>query len=125
QLLKENPALAKVIAPVEGRQLSIQDVVAQCSERAKAIEQPLRQVSSMVAFEDGPKKAFESAKALLASPRRADALPQLEECIVSAARVQSDYRELRETKFTVAGANLTLAEMIKTCAADRATLVKK
>ncbi|HEY8211607.1 MAG TPA: hypothetical protein VIG99_29190 [Myxococcaceae bacterium] len=125
QLLKENPDLGKVIALVEGRPRAVQEVVATCSERVKATEQPLRQASSMVAFEDGPKKAFEQAKALLASPRRSEAIPHLEDCIVSAARVQSDYRELRDRKFAVAGANLTLAEMIRTCAADRDTLVKK
>jgi len=124
-LLRGNPALEKVIAVVEGHPMSIKDVVAQCADRAKAIEQPSRQVSSMVAFEDGPKKAFENAKALMARNARNEAIPQLEDCIVSAARVQSDYRELKEHKFAVAGTNLTLAEMIKTCAAQRDQLVKK
>ncbi|HVE85413.1 MAG TPA: hypothetical protein VND93_21315 [Myxococcales bacterium] len=125
QLLKGNPALAKVIALVEGQPLPVKDIVARCTERVKATEQPLRQVSSMVAFEDGPKKAYETAKSLLARSRRSEAVTQLEECIVSASRVQSDFRELRDHKFAVGGTNLTLAEMIKSCAADRDAVVKK
>lgn len=125
QLFRSNPALEKVIAVVEGHPLPLKDVVAQCSDRAKAIEQPSRQASSMVAFEDGPKKAFENAKALIARNARTEAVPQLEDCIVTAARVQSDFRELKEHKFAVGGTNLTLAEMIKTCAAQRDQLVKK
>ncbi|HYV43360.1 MAG TPA: hypothetical protein VFA20_00805 [Myxococcaceae bacterium] len=125
QLLKENPALEKVIALVEGRSMAIKDVVAQCTERAKAIEQPLRQASSMVAFEDGPKKAFENAKMLIARNARNEAIPKLEECIVAASQVQSDFRELKEHKFDVGGTSLTLSEMIKTCAAQRDALVQK
>jgi hypothetical protein len=123
-LLKDNPALEKVVALVEGRPLSIKEVVALCSERIKTTEPALRQVSSMVAFEDGPKKAFESAKNLLSRSRRAEAIPQFDECIVSAARVQYDYRELKEKKFAVAGGNMTLSEMIKACAAERDALKK-
>ena len=124
-MLKENPALEKVIALVEGHPMPIKDVVAQCADRAKAIEQPLRQASSMVAFEDGPKKAYENAKLLIARNARTEAIPKLEDCIVSASQVQSDFRELKEHKFEVAGASLTLSEMIKSCAAQRDALVQK
>ena len=125
RLLKGNQALEKVVASVEGRLIPIKDVVAQCAEKVKTTEPPFRQVSFLVAFEDGPKKAYENAKSLLARSARDEAIPQLNECIVTASRVQSDFRELKEHKFAVTGGSFTLAELIKTCAAQRDALVPK
>jgi hypothetical protein len=113
--LEETRALASATLLVEGRPTPPRDVVALCTQRLEATEPRLREVVGLIAFEEGPKRAFESGRRLLGQGRRSEALAQFEECTSSGRILQNRSPELAGRTFEVAGAPTTLAELAQRC----------
>ncbi len=122
--LKRDEKLAKVEVPVGGELRTAGELVAHCGERLKEVEKSLQEVSGLVAFDDGPKKFYETAKELMGRSKRPEAITQLNECIVAARRAQFDYPQIRERKFVVAGSQVTVVELIRICIKERDALEK-
>ncbi len=123
--LSQNPVLAKAVVLVDGNPSNADDAIRLCGEQSKAVEQTRVHVQALLAYEDGPKKGFESGKALLAQGKSAEALKQFEECISSGAYAQYKYPELKQGKYSVAGSSMTVAELVEQCVGQRKALVKK
>ncbi len=124
-MVKENPTLARIPVLAEGQTRMPSEVMALCAERVKATEQLLRQAMALIAFEDGPKRAFETGKALLDKDKKSEALPQFGECISTGKIALYKYPELKERTFVVAGANTTITELIDQCINQRKALLPK
>lgn len=122
--IKGNPKLSTVEVLVEGQPTPARDVIALCAQKWEANQQPLNLTTALVRFEDGPKKAWEAAKYLSANSRKAEAEAQLDECIATGRIVENRFPELRERKFDVGGASMSLAELISNCNAQRKALKK-
>ena len=124
-MIGENRALAKVAMLVDGQPSTAKEVIAQCVQRAQATEQSLKQVLPLLAFEEGPKRSFETAKVLLAQAKKNEALNQFDECISTGLILQHRNPELKDRKFEVAGASMTLTDLVQQCVKDRKPLKAK
>jgi hypothetical protein len=122
-MLKENAALARVAVLVEATPNPVRDVIALCGERMKATEQQLAEVMLTYGFEQGPKRSYELGKTLLAKSKKQEALEQFGECISSGMIHQHRYPEVKDRKFQVAGASLTVEELLDQCRQQRKTLL--
>ena len=123
--LRENPALAKVVVLVNGNPSTAKDVAEMCEEQTKATEQLSLHVMAMIAFDEGPKRAFETAKGLLAKNKKTEALPQFDECVSTGLYAQYKFPELKEGKFEVAGGSMTMAELVGQCVSNRKAILGK
>lgn len=124
-LVKENHALAVVVLLVEGTPHSPREVVALCEEKAKATEQASMQVAALIGFEDGPRRAYEAGTALLAKSKKPEALTQFYDCIASGKILLHRNPDLKDHPFLVAGATMTLGQVIQKCLDYRDTLQTK
>jgi hypothetical protein len=114
-MVKEYPNLSNAALLLDGRPSTPREVLGLCAQRTSATEALLKQVIPFLAFEEGPKRAFEKAKGLLAKGTKPDALAQFDECIATGIILQQRNPELRDRKFTVAGTDLSLNELIQQC----------
>jgi hypothetical protein len=89
------------------------------------VQQTYQQVMGLIRFEDGPKKALELGNGLLSQGRRGEALAQFDECIATGRILEHDNPEVKERKFDVGGASMTLAEVIKQCFTHQKSLRAK
>jgi hypothetical protein len=109
------PSLAKVVVVVKGESHSSREVIATCTERAESTGKLLEHVKGLIRFEEGPKKAFETGKTLLARSKKSDAASQFGECISEGLIIQNQHPELKETAFDVAGGQFTLGALVQEC----------
>lgn len=121
-MLQETGALSAITVLVDGRPSLPKDVIALCVERLKVFEMLSKEVEGLVGFEDGPKKAYETGKALLKEEKKAEAIAQFRDCISSAAILKHWHPELEGRKLEVGGSSLTLPELIATCVRERDAL---
>jgi hypothetical protein len=70
-------------------------------------------------FHEGPKKAYDSAKALLSKGKKSEALPQLNDCIAEGRILENPYPDFKEQKFDVGGASMSMLELIQVCVKER------
>jgi hypothetical protein len=124
-MLANYPVLAKIAVVVDGKQSTPREVMAQCVARAEAAEQLMKDIAPLIKFEEGPKKSFEIAKALLDKGKKDDALKQFNECIATGTILAHDNPELKERKFQVAGGSYGLSEIIQQCVAQRKAIAGK
>ena len=96
-----------------------------CAAQATETEQLMKDVAPLIKFEDGPKKSYEAGKSLLDKSKKNDALAPINECIATGIILKHDYPEMTDRKFDVAGGQLTLAEMINYCVAQRKAITGK
>jgi hypothetical protein len=122
RMLKENARLATADVLVGGQPARPQEVMAQCAQKAEALQGPLKQVDVRLRFDEGPKKAYESAKALLAKSRKSEALDQLNECIAVGRILENQYPDFKDHKFEAGGANMSVIELIQACVKERKPL---
>jgi len=121
----EYPGLEKVALFVDGRKTPVKDVVAQCLQRLDAADKALVLLKPLIAFDEGPKKSFEAGKGLLAQKKTGEAAKQFDECISSGSILKQRNPELKERTFQVAGADITLPDLIAQCAAQSKALKGK
>jgi hypothetical protein len=122
RMLKENASLAAVDVLVGGVPTRPQDVMAQCAQKAQALQQPQKQVDMRLRFDEGPRKAYESAKALLSKSRKDEALEQLNECIATGRILENQYPDFKDQKFDVGGTSMSVIELIQACVKERKPL---
>lgn len=114
--------LSNAAVVVDGRPSTPKEVVASCGQQITATDQLLKQVVPLLAFEEGPRRAYELAKNLLGKGKKQEALAQFDECIATGIILQTRSPELKGRKFTVAGAETTLGELIPQCTAQSKAL---
>jgi hypothetical protein len=122
-LLAANPPLAKINVLMNGQPSTPREVIAACQAKAEATEQLMKDVAPLIKFEDGPRKAYETAKAQV-SKNKGEALKQFNECIATGIILQHDNPELTDHKFEVASSSMTLGEVVKECVAQKKALSK-
>lgn len=123
--IEAEPRLAGFIVLAERARVAAKEVVSWCKERHEAAADALRRVGGVLAFHEGPAKAYEAASALLGkaqgasgeakSRHLAEALSQFEECISSGKILQYKNPELQDRVFEVQGRKVTLAQLVATC----------
>ena len=121
-MVRQVAPLAKVAVLLDGQPSTPAAVTAQCGQRAVATDQMVKEIVPLIAFDDGPKKAFEAAKNLLNKGDKSGALAQFDECVATGVILQNRSPEIKEKKFDVAGTSLTLPEVITQCSAQRKQL---
>ncbi|MDP1827623.1 MAG: hypothetical protein Q8L48_30405 [Archangium sp.] len=121
-MLRENAMLSNAAVVVDGRPSTPKEVVASCVQQVTATDQLLKQVVPLLAFEEGPRRAYELAKSLLDKGKKPEALAQFDECIATGIILQTRSPELKGRKFVVAGAETTLGELIPQCTAQSKAL---
>lgn len=117
-LVEANPMLAKAVVLVDGLPSTPKAVSALCAQRAEATTPLIKPLVGLIAFDEGPKRAFEKAKAALAKNDKTEALAQYDECTATGITLQYRSPELKERAFEVAGAQMTLGEVTKQCSAQ-------
>ncbi|WP_037582925.1 hypothetical protein [Stigmatella aurantiaca] len=122
RMLKENAKLATVDVLVVGLPVRPEEVMAQCAQRAGALLEPQKKAEAQLRFDEGPKKAYESAKTHLSKSRKNEALAQLNDCVVEGRILENRYPDIKDHKFAVGGASMSLAELIQVCVKERKTL---
>jgi hypothetical protein len=122
RMLKENARLAASDVLVGGVPTKPKEVMAQCAQKAEALQEPQKQVDVRLRFDEGPKRAYESAKALLAKSRTNEALEQLNECIAAGRVLENRYPDFKDHKFDVGGAKMSVIELIQACVKERKPL---
>ncbi len=125
QLTKMVPTLAKIPVLYDGKSLSPNQVMDQCTQRSTETEELMANVAPLIKFEDGPKKSYEAGKALLDKSKKTEALAQYNECIATGILLQHDHPEMTDSKFDVAGGSITLGDIIKQCVDKRKSLLPK
>ncbi|KFE67340.1 hypothetical protein [Hyalangium minutum] len=121
-MLKENARLASSDVLVGGQPAKPKEVMAQCAQKAEALQEPQKQVDVRIRFDEGPKKAYESAKALLAKSRKSEALEQFNECIVTGRVLENGYPDFKNHKFDVGGSSMSMVELVQVCVKERKPL---
>jgi hypothetical protein len=122
RMLKENAKLATVDVLVGGLPVRPEEAMAQCAQRAETLREPQKKADAQLRFDEGPKKAYEAAKAHLSKSRKNEALAQLNDCVVEGRILENRYPDIKDHKFAVGGANMSLAELIQVCVKERKTL---
>jgi hypothetical protein len=121
-MLKENTRLASIDVLVGGQPAKPKEVMAQCAQKAESLQEPQKQVDVRIRFDEGPKRAYESAKALLSKSRKNEALEQLNECIVAGRVLENRYPDFKNHKFDVGGSSMSVIELVQTCVKERKPL---
>jgi len=122
RMVKENAGLAAVDVLVGGLPIKPQEVMAQCAQKAQALQEPQKKVDVQLRFDEGARKAYDSAKALLSKGRKSEALEQLNECIAEGRILENRYPEFKEQKFDVGGTRMSVLELIQACVKERKPL---
>jgi hypothetical protein len=122
-MLKENPALLKSSVLVEGRLMQPKEVTAMCAEDAKVAEAQLRMANALIAFDEGPRRTYEAATALLSRGDKGAALKNFGECISSGKLGLYKYPEWKERTFLVGGAQMSVDQVVEKCTAQRKALL--
>ncbi len=122
RMVKENASLATVDVLVGGVPTRPQEVMAQCAQQAEALQEPQKRADVQLRFQDGPKKAYDSAKALLSKGRKSEALAQLNDCIAEGRILENRYPDFKEQKFDVGGTPMSVLELIQVCVKERKPL---
>ncbi|MBL8910106.1 MAG: hypothetical protein JNM17_05305 [Archangium sp.] len=125
KILEANPASGRIAVVAGNLPSTVKDVVTQCGQKYDQTAPLVKPLVAMIAFEDGPKKAYEAAVALLGKGKKTEALAQFDECTATAVVLGGRYPELKERQFTVNGAQTGLADLQKTCAAKSRELLGK
>jgi hypothetical protein len=121
-MLKGNARLASTDVLVGGVPTKPKEVMAQCAQKAEALKEPQKQVDVRLRFDEGPKRFYESAKALLAKSRKDEALEQFNECIVAGRILENQYPDFKNTKFDVGRASMSVVELVQACVTERKPL---
>jgi hypothetical protein len=122
RMVKENASLAAVDVLVGGVPTKPREVMAQCAQKAEALQEPQRKVDVQLRFDEGPRKAYTSAKALLSKGSKSEALEQLNDCIAEGRILENRYPEFKEHKFDVGGTRMSVLELIQVCVKERKPL---
>ncbi|MCP3143126.1 hypothetical protein [Pyxidicoccus xibeiensis] len=122
RMVKENASLATVDVLVGGSPTRPQDVMAQCAQKAEALQAPQKKADAQLRFQDGPKRAYDSAKALLSKGRKSEALAQFNECIAEGRILENRYPDVKEQRFDVGGSSMNVLELIQACVKERKPL---
>jgi hypothetical protein len=122
RMVKENASLATIDVLVGGVPTRPQEVMAQCAQKAAALQEPQKRVDAQLRFHEGPRKAYDSAKYLLSKGRKSEALAQLNECIAEGRILENRYPDLKEQKFDVGGTSMSVLELIQVCVKERKPL---
>jgi hypothetical protein len=122
RMLKDNARLASSDVLVGGLPAKPKEVMAQCAQKAEALQEPQKQVDVRLRFDEGPRRAYESAKALLSKSRKNEALEQLNECIAAGRVLENRYPDFKDHKFDVGGASMSVVELIQACVKERKPL---
>lgn len=114
-----------LVVLVDGRRTNPGDVIAECGKRIEATALLIKPLAALISFDEGPKRAYEKATALLSQGKKKEALAEFDECTATAMTVQYRNPDLRERSFEVGGAQMTLAELVKKCSAQSRALLGK
>lgn len=107
--------LANVALVIEGRTSTPKEVIALCSQKYVETTQLVKPLVGLIAFDEGPKRSFETAKGLLAKGQKTEALAAFDDCTASGITLQYRNPEFKERQFEVAGAQMTLNEVTRQC----------
>lgn len=124
-MVDQNPMLAKAIVLIDGRNGTPKEVIGLCTQRMGTTEPLIKPLAALIAFDDGPKTAYEKAKSLMEKGKKAEALAQYDECTATGITLAHRNPELKDRSFTVAGTNITLAELNKVCSQQSKALREK
>lgn len=123
--LEAEPRLGAFIVVAERARVAAKEVISWCKSRQEAAAEELRKVSGLLAFHEGPAKAYAAANSHLAkaqgasgeakSRHLAEALGQFEECISSGKILQYKNPELEGRAFELGARKVTLAQLVATC----------
>ena len=122
RMVKENASLATVDVLVGGVPSRPQEVMAQCAQKAEALQAPQKRADVQLGFHEGPKKAYDSAKAHLSKGRKSEALAQFNACVADGRILEHRYPEFKDQKFDVGGASMSMLELIQVCVKERKPL---
>ena len=122
RMVKENGSLATVDVLVGGVPTRPQEVMAQCAQKAAALQEPQKRADVQLRFHEGPRKACDSAKALLSKGRKNEALAQLNDCIAEGRILENRYPDFKEQKFDIGGTSISVIEQIQVCVKERKPL---
>ncbi|ATB50261.1 hypothetical protein [Corallococcus macrosporus] len=122
RMVKENASLAAVDVLVGGVPTQPQEVMAQCAQKAEALQAPLTRVDVELRFQEGQRKAYDAAKAHLAKGRKKEALSQLNDCIAEGRILENRYPDFKQQKFDIGGASMSMLELVQVCAKERKAL---
>lgn len=122
RMVKENASLATVDVLVGGVPTRPQEVMAQCAQQAAALQEPQKRADVQLRFHEGPKKAYDAAKAHLSKGRKSEALAQLNDCIAEGRILENRYPDFKEQKFDVGGTRMSVLELIQVCVKERKPL---
>ncbi|MCP3162302.1 hypothetical protein [Myxococcus qinghaiensis] len=122
RMVKENAGLAAVDVLVGGIPTPPQEVMAQCAQKAESLREPQTRADVQLRFQEGQRKAYDSAKALLSKGNKTDALTQLNECIAEGRILENRYPEFKNQKFDIGGASMSMVELVQVCVKERKAL---
>jgi hypothetical protein len=114
-MVKEFPMLSNAALLLDGRPSTPKEVLGLCNQQQTATEKLLKEVVPFLAFEEGPKKAYEAAKKFAGSGKKSEALAQFDECIATGVILSQRSPELKERSFNVAGTDITLSALVQVC----------
>ena len=122
-MLKDNAKLAASDVLVGGLPTKPKDVMAQCAQKAAALQEPQKQVDVRIRFHDGPRKAYEAAMALLSKSKKTEALDQFNSCVAEGRILENRYPDFKDHKFELSGgANMSVLDLIQVCVKERKPL---
>lgn len=122
-MLKDNAKLAASDVLIGGLPTKPKDVMAQCAQQAAALQEPQKQVDVRIRFDDGPRKAYEAAMALLSKSKKTEALDQFNSCVAEGRILENRYPDFKDHKFEISGgANMSVLDLIQVCVKERKPL---
>lgn len=122
RMVKENASLATADVLVDGVPTRPQEVMARCAQQAEALQEPQKRAEVQLRFQEGPKKAYDSAKQHLSKGRKNEALAQLNECIAEGRILENRYPDFKQQQFDVGGTRMSVLELIQVCVKERKPL---
>lgn len=125
KLLEASPTAGRLPVVIRGQPATVQDAVAQCGQRYDAVEPLIKPLAGLIAFEDGPRKAYEAAIKLLAAGKNKEALAQFDECTATGVTLGVRNPDMKTRTFTVAGKQMKLSELTSICTAKSRELLGK
>ncbi|MBX7098948.1 MAG: hypothetical protein K1X89_14660 [Myxococcaceae bacterium] len=125
KLLEDNPKLGSIDVLVGGAPMKPAEVIAQCTTKAEGMPELQKQAVARVRFDDGPRKTYEAAVALLSAGKKSEALAQFNECFAFASIEKQRFPEYLERKYAAGGTTFTLPELQQACDQQRKALKGK
>lgn len=120
--LEANPVNGRLAVVLDGRPGTLKEVATLCAQRFDQASPLIKPLAGLIAFDDGPKRAFEAASALLAQGKKQEALAEFDECTATGLMVQQRHPDLKERRFQLQGAARTLVELTRECTAQSKAL---